>query len=104
MVPGGELGTDADAAVARRRAEADEFYRAVTPPDVDADGALIMRRALAGTRWSKQFLLLRPRQWLQEHRAHPLRAPERPDVRNRQWFHMQNGHILSMPDCWEYPW
>ena len=22
----------------------------------------------------------------------------------RQWFHMQNGHILSMPDCWEYPW
>ena len=104
MVPGGELGTDADAAVARRRAEADEFYRAITPPDVDADGALIMRRALAGMLWSKQFYYFDLDRWLQEHRAHPLRAPQRADVRNRQWFHMQNGHVLSMPDCWEYPW
>jgi hypothetical protein len=43
------------------------------------------------------------RRWLQEHRAHPLRDPKREDVRNRHWFHMQNGNILSMPDCWEYP-
>ncbi len=103
-VPGGELGPDADAVVARRRAEADEFYRAITPPDVDSDGALIIRRALAGMLWSKQFYYFDLDKWLQEHRAHPLRAPERADVRNRQWFHMQNGHILSMPDCWEYPW
>ena len=24
--------------------------------------------------------------------------------RNREWFHMINDHIISMPDKWEYPW
>ena len=90
--------------VARRRAEADEFYQAITPPGVDAEGAMIMRRALAGMLWSKQFYYFDLDRWLQEHEAHPLRDPKRADVRNRHWFHMQNGNILSMPDCWEYPW
>ena len=102
-VVGGELGPDLDAVVAYRRAEADEFYAAITPPDVDADSASIMRRALAGMLWSKQFYYFDVDRWLQEHDAHPLRSPQR-DMRNQQWFHMQNGHILSMPDCWEYPW
>ena len=101
---GSALGADLDAVIARRRNEADEFYAAITPPAVDTDGALIMRRALAGMLWSKQFYYFDLDQWLQEHRAHPLRSGEPEDVRNRQWFHMQNGHILSMPDCWEYPW
>ena len=102
--PGGELGADAGAVVARRRAEADELYRSITPPGVDAEGAMIMRRALAGMLWSKQFYYFDLDRWLQEHEAHPLRHPKRADVRNRHWFHMQNGNILSMPDCWEYPW
>ena len=68
-VDGGELGTDVDAVVARRRAEADEFYQNITPPGVDADGALIMRRALAGMLWSKQFYYFDLDRWLQEHRA-----------------------------------
>jgi hypothetical protein len=103
-VEGGELGRDLDELVARRRAEADEFYNSITPPGVDADGALIMRRALAGMLWSKQFYYFDLDRWLHEHHAHPLRSPQRADVRNQQWFHMQNGNILSMPDCWEYPW
>ena len=103
-VEGGELGRDLDELVTRRRAEADEFYDSITPPGVDADGALIMRRALAGMLWSKQFYYFDLDRWLHEHHAHPLRSPQRADVRNQQWFHMQNGNILSMPDCWEYPW
>jgi hypothetical protein len=81
--PGGELGPDAGAVVARRRTEADEFYRAITPPGADAEGAMIMRRALAGMLWSKQFYYFDLDRWLQEHRAHPLRDPKREDVRNR---------------------
>ena len=65
---------------------------------------MIMRRALAGMLWSKQFYYFDVDRWLQEHDAHPLRSPKRAEIRNQQWFHMQNGHILSMPDCWEYPW
>ena len=102
--PGGELGPGTGAMVARSRAEADEFYQAITPPGADAEGAMIMRRALAGMLWSKQFYYFDLDRWLQEHEAHPLRNPKHEDVRNRHWFHMQNGNILSMPDCWEYPW
>jgi len=25
-------------------------------------------------------------------------------VRNREWFHMLNADVISMPDKWEYPW
>src|SRR5208282_2606643 len=25
-------------------------------------------------------------------------------VRNREWFHMLNDDVISMPDKWEYPW
>ena len=25
-------------------------------------------------------------------------------MRNSEWFHMVNEHIISMPDKWEYPW
>ncbi len=103
-IEGGELGPDLDAVMASRRSEADEFYQSITPPAVTADDAMIMRRALAGMLWSKQFYYFDLDRWLQEHDGHPLRSPKRGDIRNQQWFHMQNGHILSMPDCWEYPW
>jgi hypothetical protein len=25
-------------------------------------------------------------------------------VRNREWLHMVNDDVISMPDKWEYPW
>src|SRR5215831_2621704 len=42
----------ADALIARRRAEADEFYDAITPPTVSDDAKSVMRQALAGMLWS----------------------------------------------------
>ena len=36
----------------RRKLEADEFYRAVTPPSVGDDAARVMRQALAGMLWT----------------------------------------------------
>jgi hypothetical protein len=89
--------------VATRRAEADEFYASMTPPGLDADAGGVMRQALAGMLWPKQYYGYDVDRWLQEHRAHPLRTPAR-TVRNDRWFHMRNGDIISMPDKWEYPW
>ncbi len=101
-VPG--AATDSpDAIIAARRAEADEFYASITPPGLDADQAEVMRQALAGMLWTKQYYGYDLDLWLQEHRAHPLRAPSR-SIRNDRWFHMTNGDIISMPDKWEYPW
>ncbi len=39
---------------AARQAEADEFYAALTPPELGQDGALVMRQAMAGMLWTKQ--------------------------------------------------
>jgi Mannosylglycerate hydrolase MGH1-like glycoside hydrolase domain len=92
-----------DQIIEERRHEADEFYRAITPPGVSADAANVMRQALAGMLWSKQFFFLDAEKWLEEHDIDPLRPDQRP-VRNREWFHMISKHVLSMPDKWEYPW
>ncbi len=92
-----------DETLAARRREADEFYRAVTPPSISPDASNVMRQAIAGMLWSKQYYYLDADQWLEEHRAHPLHPGSR-YFRNREWFHMLNRDIISMPDKWEYPW
>src|SRR5208282_5341120 len=89
--------------VEARRREADDFYRAITPPGVGEDAANVMRQALAGMLWSKQFFFYDVDKWLEEHRADPLLA-ETGTARNREWFHMIADHVISMPDKWEYPW
>jgi hypothetical protein len=86
-----------------RRREADEFYRAITPERVGEDAARVMRQALAGMLWSKQYFGFDVDKWLEEHGADPMRPGAR-RMRNSEWFHMVNRHIISMPDKWEYPW
>ncbi|MEX5217644.1 MAG: glucosidase [Nitrospiraceae bacterium] len=102
---GRDAFADFDARFKERQKEADEFYDAVTPPAVraDADRANVMRQGLAGMLWSKQYYYFDADRWLEEHHAHPLRRG-RNVVRNRDWFHMVNNDIISMPDKWEYPW
>jgi hypothetical protein len=86
-----------------RLREADEFYRSVTPPSVSEDAAGVMRQALAGMLWSKQFFFFDGDNWLDEHHSNPLHTGFR-SSRNSEWFHMLNRDIISMPDKWEYPW
>ena len=86
-----------------RQAEADSFYKSVTPERLSADEALVMRQALAGMLWSKQFFFFDVDKWLEEHGADPMQPGGR-FVRNKEWFHMVNQNIISMPDKWEYPW
>ena len=95
-----------DAVVKARQKEADEFYDAITPPAVkaDPDRTGVMRQALAGMLWSKQYYYFDADQWLDEHHAHPLNRNHQQASRNREWFHMINDDIISMPDKWEYPW
>ncbi len=44
--------------LATRQKEADEFYKAVTPPSTSPDQANVMRQAIAGMLWSKQLYYL----------------------------------------------
>jgi hypothetical protein len=97
------FGQAFDKTLAARLREADEFYKSATPPSVSPDAANVMRQAISGMLWSKQYYYWDADSWLEEHRAHPLHHGSR-DFRNREWFHMVNEDIISMPDKWEYPW
>ena len=99
------LGSGFDRVLNARKAEADTFYATVIPPALSADQALVMRQALAGLLWGKQYYEYDVHRWLREHGVDPW-GPNAPasGVRNVQWFHMIAGDIISMPDKWEYPW
>ena len=92
-----------DETLAARLQEADAFYASITPPSATEDEARIMRQALAGMLWSKQYYYLDLDDWLSEHHANIFRGG-RKLIRNRGWLHMVNDSVISMPDKWEYPW
>jgi hypothetical protein len=101
---GGPLGTRFDGVMAQRRQEADEFYKTITPGTLSADEANVMRQALAGMLWTKQFYHYDVDKWLEERGSDPFKASRKSAPRNDLWHHMYNGDIISMPDKWEYPW
>jgi hypothetical protein len=87
-----------------RKAEADEFYATVIPADLGDDAKNVMRQALGGLLWSKQFYHYVVRDWLEGDPAQPLPPPERRQGRNASWVQVYNADVISMPDKWEYPW
>ncbi|MBV8609065.1 MAG: glucosidase [Singulisphaera sp.] len=100
----GPFGSHFEEVLRSRAREADEFYAAITPPALDADAATVMRQALAGMLWSKQFYLYDVDKWLQERGSDPFKPTRKVAPRNDHWHHMYNGDVISMPDKWEYPW
>lgn len=95
---------DFDEIFSQRIQEADEFYRALQPPKLGEDEKNIQRQAFAGMLWSKQFYHYNVTQWLHGDANQPPPPRERFDGRNKDWEHLDNSEILSMPDKWEYPW
>jgi hypothetical protein len=100
----GAFGKHFDEVMQARRQEADEFYASVIPSSLDADQANVMRQALAGMLWSKQYFYYDINRWLEERGCHPYLPSAKRSSRNEQWHHMYNADVVSMPDKWEYPW
>ena len=101
--PAAAFGKGFDEVFAARLREADEFYGSITPPSLGEDEARVVRQGFAGMLWTKQYYFFDADRWLQEHQANPMLGQTR-QVRNREWYHMVNDHVISMPDKWEYPW
>ena len=97
------FGGEFDATFRIRKREADEFYTTLAPPKLDTDEQMVFRQALGGMLWSKQHYFFNVHDWLAERGVDPLRGDKKV-TRNRDWFHMVNDHVISMPDKWEYPW
>ncbi len=87
--------------VAARIAEADEFYATLLPESVSDDEKHVMRQALAGMLWSKQFYAYDVATWLRDRGRSPFDGGA---TRNAAWYQMENADVISMPDTWEYPW
>ncbi|HUL72455.1 MAG TPA: hypothetical protein VLT86_05100 [Vicinamibacterales bacterium] len=103
--PGPEgVGADFEPVRAARKAEADEFYAGIVPATLSPDGAAVMRQALAGLLWSKQFYNYVVKEWLDGDPAQPPPPAQRRTGRNHDWTHLYNDDVISMPDKWEYPW
>ena len=99
------LGSGFERVLRARRKEADEFYATVIDSSLGEDAANVMRQALAGMLWSKQYFEFDVHTWLREHGVNPWSAHvQSSGVRNVSWFHLNAGDVISMPDKWEYPW
>jgi hypothetical protein len=94
---------DFDEVFEARLRDADEFYASVVSPAVNAnpDRGNVVRQAMAGMLWSKQYYYFEGYKWLEGHHSG---LPPSGESRNRDWVHMLNDDVLSMPDKWEYPW
>jgi hypothetical protein len=101
---GKSLDGEYDRLFEQRRAEADNFYRTVIPETVASERAMVMRQALGGLLWSKQFYHYDLNRWLKGDPTGPDAPRERLSGRNRDWRHLYNADVVSMPDKWEYPW
>ncbi|MGB9465616.1 MAG: hypothetical protein WBR10_10930 [Candidatus Acidiferrum sp.] len=102
--PTNDFGAGFDSLYTLRQKEADEFYASRVSTDLSDDAKNVMRQAFGGMLWSKQFYHYDVRSWLEGDPAGPTPPPERLKGRNKEWTHLYNDDVISMPDKWEYPW
>ncbi|KAJ8592711.1 hypothetical protein M405DRAFT_732751 [Rhizopogon salebrosus TDB-379] len=92
-----------DDVIEERREEANEFYSSLLLGPISDDLKQVMRQALGGMLWTKQFYYFVQKEWIEGDPAQPPPPPGRRHIRNEHWRHMYIEDILSMPDKWEYP-
>jgi hypothetical protein len=99
-----DVGEAAQQLLALRRREADEFHASLLPAQATDDERLVHRSALAGLVWGKQWYHYDVERWLDGDPGQPTPPASRLGGRNRDWRHLNNADVISMPDSWEYPW
>ena len=102
--PVADLTGGFDAVLAARKAEADEFFTTLTPATASKDEAMVLRQAIAGLMWSKQFYHYDVQRWLSGDPVGDPPSESHQHGRNAHWWHMTNCDVITMPDTWEYPW
>jgi len=103
-LPADAFGKEFDVVFDQRAQEADRFYETVIPKKLSDDARNVMRQAFGGLLWSKQFYHYDVQRWLEGDPGEPPPPAERLRGRNRDWRHLYNEDVVSMPDKWEYPW
>jgi hypothetical protein len=101
--PALDLAAGFDEVVAARRAEADAYFAGLAG-GLPAGQAEVVRAAVAGLMWGKQFYHLDLARWLEGDPSAVPPPPARRHGRNSHWRHLHGADVISMPDPWEYPW
>ena len=96
--------SDFDTLFAQRLTEADAFYAGLQDAISDEDEKRIHRQAISGMLWNKQFYSYKVQQWFDGDPAMPSPPEQRLKGRNADWKQLNNEHIISVPDKWEFPW
>ncbi|MCY0977917.1 glucosidase [Chryseobacterium wangxinyae] len=84
--------------------ESDDFYAEIQKEITSDDEKLVQRQAFAGMLWNKMFYHYNVEKWLKGDPSQMNVPKSREKIRNYEWTHLNNSHIISMPDKWEYPW
>ncbi|MET0740542.1 MAG: glucosidase [Candidatus Nanopelagicales bacterium] len=93
-----------EALMRAREDEANAYYAALMPDGVTDDEAHVVRQAMAGLIWGKQFYRYDVPVWLDGDVGQPPPPAAHTHGRNESWRHFDAYDVLSMPDPWEYPW
>ena len=101
--PSSPFGENFKQVLDQRTKEADDFYQKSVKLHSDAELATVQRQAYAGLIHSKQFYHYAVKDWIKGDVA-GIRFKGRESQRNKDWEHLFNRDIISMPDKWEYPW
>jgi hypothetical protein len=95
---------EVDSTIAKRKAEADEYYAAVHPPKATADEKHVQRLAFAGLLWTKMSYLFDVKVWLEGDDPRFPPPESRKHGRNRHWKHLNSMRVMLPAEKWEYPW
>ena len=100
--PNSEPWEDFDKIFSKRFAETEDYFDKLAPAHLSATRKYLLRSAVSGLLWTKQFYYLDVFKW---HFGEPEdQPPIRHNKRNFDWQHLTSRNIISMPDKWEYPW
>lgn len=85
----------------QRQQEANQFYEVIQNPLLSPEEKQVQRQAFANLLWGKQLFYYDMEQWIEGDGWFPI---HRHLNRNKDWIHLVNFDVISMPDKWEYPW
>ncbi len=97
------FGESFDRLFETREQEGKTFYD-LRSPGLPEDLAHVQRRAIAGLLWCKKFYYYPVIKWLEGDPTMPPPPKERWLGRNAFWKELHAHDVISMPDCWEYPY
>jgi hypothetical protein len=98
------FGAEFNRVFAQRVRDAETFYAARIPQNLEPDERLVVRQAYAGLLWSEQFYHWVVSEWLEGDRLQPKPPDSRWRHPNAGWcHHLYCRDVFSVPDKWEYP-